>query len=112
MYKCFIVTINLELIFAQQIQRTENSGNTIKEVWNIDTNLYTEELDTNGNKILVQICLQVVNLQQKSFWNKGTNAVMRKFTRASIISPSNLKHYNISKALNQRLINADGSDLC
>ena len=52
--------INLELILTQQIQRVEYSGNTIKEVYN--TNLYNNKLDKNGNKILVQIFLQLANL--------------------------------------------------
>ena len=36
---------------------------------------------------------------------------MRKFTRASITSPSDLKYYVVSKTLNPRLINAGGSGL-
>ena len=62
-YQSTIDSINLELTFTQQIQQADYSGNTIKEVCNVDTDLYNEELDTNGNKILVQICLQLANLQ-------------------------------------------------
>ena len=69
-YQSTIDSINLELIFTQQIQRVDYSGNTIKGVCNINTDLYNDELDTNGNKMLVQICHQLVNLQQKSFTNK------------------------------------------
>ena len=36
---------------------------------------------------------------------------MRKFTRASINRPSNLKYYIVSETLNLRLINAGGSGL-
>ena len=67
------------------------SGTMIKEVCNIDTDLYNEELDRNGNKILVQMCLQLKNLQQKSFLSKWTSVVMCKFTRASITSTLDLK---------------------
>ena len=62
-YQSTIDSINLELIFAQQIQWAEYSGNTIKEVCNINRNLYIKELDKNGNESLVQMCLQLVNLQ-------------------------------------------------
>ena len=108
-YQSTIDSINLELIFAQQIQRTDYSSKTVKEGCNIGTNLYNEKLDTNGNKILVLICLQLENLQQKSFPNKWTNAVMQKFIRASITNPFDLKYYSVSETLNPRLINAGGS---
>ena len=36
---------------------------------------------------------------------------MRKFTRASITSPSNLKYYIVSETLNPCLSNAGDSDL-
>ena len=62
-YQSTINSINLELIFAQQIQVAEYSGNTIKEVCKLNADLYNEELDTNDDKILVQICLQLENLQ-------------------------------------------------
>ena len=91
--------------------RAEYSGNTIEEVCNIDTDLYNEELNTSSNEIFVQICLKLANLQQKIFPNKWSNAVMGKFTRASITSSSDLKHYIVSKTLNPRLINAGGSGL-
>ena len=110
-YQSTINSINLELIFAQQIQRADYSGNIIKAVCNVDTDLYNEELNTNGNENLVQICLQLANLQQKSFPNKWTNAVMRKLTMADIKSPSGLKYYIVSETLNPRLINAGGSGL-
>ena len=110
-YQSTIDSINLVVIFAQQIQRADYTGNTIKEVCNIDTDLYNEELNRNGNEILIQMCLQLANLQQKSFPNKWTNAVMRKFTRASIASPSDLKYYIVSETLNTRLINAGDSGL-
>ena len=57
------------------------------------------------------MCLQLANLQQKSFPNKWTNAVMRKFTRANIASPSDLKYYIVSEMLNPRLITAGDSGL-
>ena len=57
------------------------------------------------------MCLQLTNLQQKSFPNKWTNAVLRKFTRASINSPSNLKYYIVSETPNPPLVNAGGSGL-
>ena len=82
-----------------------------EEIFNIYTNLYNEELDKNGNKILIQMCLQLANLQQKSFPNKWTNAVMRKLTRTSIASPSDLKYYIVSETLNPRLITAGDSGL-
>ena len=111
LYQSTIDSINLELIFAQQIQRADFSGNIIEAVCNSDTDLYKEELNTNGNVTLVQICLQLANLQQKSFPNKWTNAVMWKFTRTGIKSPSDLKYYIVSETLNPRLINAGGSGL-
>ena len=52
-YQSTLDSINLKLIFAQQIQRGDYSGNIIEAVCNIDTDLYNEELDTNGNEILV-----------------------------------------------------------
>ena len=109
LYPSTIKSINLELIFASQIQRSSFSGNIIKEVCNIDTDTYNEELDNNGNVNLVQICLQNANLQQKSFPNKWTNAVMRKLTRAGIKQPSELKDYIITKTLNPRLRNGGDS---
>ena len=36
---------------------------------------------------------------------------MQKFTRASITSPSDLKHYVVSEMLNPHLINAGDSNL-
>ena len=41
--------------------------------------------------------------------NRWTNAVMKKYTRASITSPSDLKYYIVSEILNPRLINTGGS---
>ena len=41
-YQSTIDSINLELIFAQQIQQADYSGNTIKAVCNIDTDLHNE----------------------------------------------------------------------
>ena len=73
--------------------------------------LFNSSLYRNGNEILIQMCLQLTNLQQKGFSNKWTNAVMRKLTRASIASPSDLKYYIVSETLNPRLINAGGSGL-
>ena len=69
-YQSTVDSINQELIFAQHIQQADYSGNIIEAVCNINTDLYNEELDTNGNENLVQICLQLANLQQKSFLNK------------------------------------------
>ena len=109
LYPSTIESINLELIFASQIQGAGFSGNIIKEVCNIDTDMYNKELDTNGNVNLVQICLQLANLQQKSFPNKWTNAVMQKLTRAGIKHPSKLKDYIIYETLNPRLTNAGDS---
>ena len=85
------------------------SGNIIEAVCNINTDLYNEELNTNGNENLVQICLQLANLQQKSFPNKWTNAVILKLT--GIKNPVELKHYIVNKTLNPRLINTGGSGL-
>ena len=109
LYPSIIDSINLELIFASQIQRSSFSGNIIEEVCNIDTTTYNEELDNHGNVNLVQICLQNTNLQQKSFPNKWTNAVMRKLTRAGIKQPSELKDYIITKTLNPCLKNGGDS---
>ena len=109
LYPSTIESINLELIFASQIQQAGFSGNMIEEICNIDTDLYNEELDTNGNVNLVQICLQLTNLQQKRFLNKWTNVMMRKLTRAGIKHPSELKDYIINETLNPRLINAGNS---
>ena len=75
-YQSTINSINLELIFAQQIQRADFSGNIIEAVCNIDTDLYNEELNTNGNGNLVQICLQLAYLDQKSS-PMQTNGLMR-----------------------------------
>ena len=111
LYQSTIDSINLELIFAQQIQRADFSGNIIDAVCNIDTDLYNEELNTNGNVNLVQIFLQLINLQQKSFPNKWTNAVMQKLTRVGIKHLSELKSYIVNATLNPRPINADGSGL-
>ena len=96
LYPSTIESINLELIFSSQIQRSSFSGNVIKEVYNIDTDTYNEKLDNRGNVNLVNICLQTANLQQKSFPNKWTNAVMQKLTRAGIQHPSKLKDYIIN----------------
>ena len=68
-----------------------------------------EQLNNHGNVNLVQICLQLANLQQKSFPNKWTNAVVRKLTRAGIKQPSELKDYIINKTLNPRLKNGGDS---
>ena len=84
---------------------------TIKQVCNIDTDLYSEELNRNGNENLIRMCFQLANLQQKSFPNKWTNAVMRKLTRAGIKSPPELKYYIVSETLNPRLTTAGDSGL-
>ena len=109
LYQSTIDSINLELIFAHQIQRADFSGNIIEAVCNIDTDLYNEEFNTNGNVNLVQICFQLANLQQKSFPNKWTNAVMRKLPRAGIKHPSELKNYIVNETLNPCLIDASGN---
>ena len=106
LYQSTIDSINLELIFAHQTQRANFSGNIIEAVCNIDTDLYNKELNTTSNVNLVQICLQLANLQQKSFPNKWTNVVMRKLTRAGIKHPSELKDYIVNETLNPLLINA------
>ena len=109
LYQSTINSINVELIFANPIQRADFFGDIIEVVCNIDTDLYNKELSTNDNVNLVQICLQLANLQQKSIPNKWTNAVMRKLTRAGIKHPSELKHYIVNETLNPSLINAGGS---
>ena len=109
LYQSTFDSINLELIFAHQTQRADFSGNIIETVCNIDTDLYNKELNTNGTVNLFQICLQLANLQQKSFPNKWTNAVMRKLTREGINHPSELKDYIVNETLNPRLINTGGS---
>ena len=103
LYSSTIESINLELIFASQLQKSNFSGNVIEEVCNIDTDAYNEELDNNGNVNLVNMCLQTANLQQKSFPNKWTNAVMRKLNRAGIQHLSELKDFILNKTLNSRL---------
>ena len=56
LYQSTIESINLMLIFVSQIQLSSFSCNIIEEVCNIDTDMYNEELDNNGNVNLVQIC--------------------------------------------------------
>ena len=51
--------INEEIIIAQQIQRANYAGNVMKEVCNINTNLYNEELNGVGDKSLEKLCHQV-----------------------------------------------------
>ena len=106
-----IDSINLELIFAQQIHRANYHGSTIEEVYYIDTDLYNEELNRNGSENFIRMCLQLANLQQKSFPNKWTNAVMRKLARAGIKSPPELKYYIVNETLNPRLTTAGDSGL-
>ena len=106
-----INSINLELIFALQIRRADYHGSVIEEVCNIDIDLYNEELNRNGNANLISMCLQLANLQQKSFPNKWTNAVMNKLTRARIHSPPELKYYIVSETLNPRLTASGDSGL-
>ena len=77
----------------------------------IDTDLYNEELDTNGNENLVQIFLYLATLQQNSFQNKWTKLVMQKLTRAGIKSLSELKYYIVNETPNSLFINASGSGL-
>ena len=57
------------------------------------------------------MCLQVAGMQQKSFPNKWTNAVMRKLNRAGINTPPELKYYIVSETLNMRLDVAGDSGL-
>ena len=103
--------INENIIIAQQIQNMTYTDNIIQEVCNIDTNLYNKELNGLGNKSLEKTCHQVAYLQQKSFSSKWTNAVMRKFIRASITNPSNLRTYIVLQTLNPRLKNCGTSSL-
>ena len=110
-YQSTIDSINLELIFAQQIQRANYHGSTIEEVCSINTDLYNEELNRNGNENLIRMCLQLANLQQKSFFNKWIIAIMRKLTRAGIKSPPELKYYIVSETLNPRLTASGDSGL-
>ena len=99
-----IESINLELIFAPQLQKSSLSGNVIEEVCNINTDMYNKKLNNNNGKMnLVNICLQTANLQQKSFLKKLTNAVMRKLNRAGIQYPSELKNFILYKTFNLRL---------
>ena len=98
-----IDSINLELIYAQQIRQVKYHGSTIEEVCNIDTDLYNEELNRNGNDNLIRMLLQLANLQQKSFPNKWTNDVMRKLTIAGTKSPPELKYFVVSEMLNPHL---------
>ena len=83
----------------------------IKEVCNSNTGLYNKELNRKGDKILVQMCLQLASLKQDSSINKWTKRVMHKFTRASITSPFEQKYYTVSKTLKPILINAGDSNL-
>ena len=83
----------------------------IEEVCNIDIDLYNEELNRNGNANLISMCLQLANLQQKSFPNIWTNAVMIKLTRAGIKDPPELKYYIVNDTLNPRLAAAGDSGL-
>ena len=69
-YPSTIESIILDFIFAHKTQWVSFSGNIIEEVCNIDTYIYNEQLDNNGNVNLVQICLRNASLQQKSFPNK------------------------------------------
>ena len=109
LYPSTIEFINLELIFVSQIQQSFFC-NIIKEVCNIDTDTYNEELENNSNVNLEQICLQNANLQQKSFPNKWINIVMQKLTRVGIKHPSKQKDYIIiNKTLDPRLKNAGDS---
>ena len=103
LYPSTIESINLELIFASQLQKSSFSGNVITEVCNIDTDTYNEELGNNGKVNLINMCLQTANLQQKSFPNKWTNAVMRKLNRAGIRHPCELKDFILNKTLNSCL---------
>ena len=112
LYPSTIEFINLELIFSSQIQRASWYGNIIEEVCNIATDMYNKELDNNGNVNLVQICLKNAYLEQKSFPNKWTNAVMQKLTRAGIKHLSELRDYIIHKTLNPRLTNAGDNGFC
>ena len=57
------------------------------------------------------MCLQLAKFQHKSFPNKWTNTVMRKFNRASITSLSDPKYYIVSESLHPCLINAGDSGL-
>ena len=106
-----IESINLELIFAHQIRRSSYGGSVIEEVCNIDADMFNEELTKNGNDNLIRLCLQVASMQQKSFPNKWTNAVMRKLTRAGIHTPPELKYYIVNETLNPRLDVAGDSGL-
>ena len=106
-----IKSINLELIFAHQNRWSSYHGSVIEEVCNIDIDLYNEELNRNGNNNLIRMCLQLASMQQKSFPNKWTNAVMNKLTRAEIRSPPKLKYYIISETLNPRLTVSSDSGL-
>ena len=106
-----IKSINFELIFAHQIRRSSYNDSVIEEVCNIDADLYNEELNKNGNNNLIRLCLQLASMQQKSFPNKWTNAVMSKLTRAGIHTPPELKYYIISKTLNPRLTVSGDSGL-
>ena len=106
-----IDSINLEIIFAHQIQRSEYNGNVIEEVCNVNADTYNEELDRNGNDNLIRLCLQVASVQQKSYPNRWTNAVMRKLTTAGINTPQELKYYIVHETLNPRLSAAGDSGL-
>ena len=83
----------------------------IEEVCDVDADTYNEELDKNGNNNLIRLCLQVASMQQKSYPNKWTNAVMRKLTRAGIYTPPELKYYIVNETLNPRLDVAGDSGL-
>ena len=106
-----IEVITSDIHTAELVKRSEFSGNIIQEICCINTNLFEEELNGDGTVALEKMCHQLTCLQQKSFPNKWTNNVMRKFIRAHIDSPSKLKSYIVHDTLNPRLRNAGGTGL-
>ena len=110
----FSTTVNYideGIIIAQQIQRADYTGTVIEEVYYIRTDQYNEELREVGGESLEKLYHQVACLQQKSFSNMWTNAVMHKFSQANIANSSNLRTYIIQETLNPRLKNCGASGL-
>ena len=87
------------------------TGSVIEEVYNINIDLYNEELYGVDDESLEKLCHQVARLQQKSFSNKWTNAVMHKFNQVNIANSSDLRTYIILETLNPRLRNCGASGL-
>ena len=95
--------IDSEILQARYIHDRKYSGDIVFQVYQIDTNVYAEELTFTTLPLLQQMCPSLACLQMKRFPNKWTSTGIGKLTRIGVNSPQDLARQITNKSNNRRL---------